>query len=92
MQSRTSSFKSRVLEVVTGIPKGETRTYKGVAETAGSPRAARAVGNIMRGNKNPHVPCHRVVKSDGGIGGYNALGGSQKKKEILKREGAWGRN
>lgn len=88
MQLRINSFKSKVLGIVTEIPKGETRTYKEVAEVAGSPRAARAVGNIMCGNKNPHVPCHRVVKSDGGVGGYNAMGGSKKKKEILKSEGA----
>jgi len=58
------SFKDIVLNVVTEIPKGETRTYKEVAEAAGSPGAARAVGNIMMNNKNPHVPCHRVIKSD----------------------------
>lgn len=88
MQLRTSSFKNRVINVVAEIPKGKTRTYKEVAEMAGSPRAYRAVGNIMRGNKNPHVPCHRVVKSDGSVGGYNAVGGSEKKTEILKQEGA----
>ena len=88
MQLKINNFKNRVIDAVALIPKGETRTYKEVAETAGSPRAARAVGNIMRGNKNPHVPCHRVVKSDGSVGGYNAVGGSKKKKEILKSEGA----
>ena len=81
------SFKDRVLGVVTEIPKGETRTYKEVASATGSPGAARAVGNIMKGNKNPHVPCHRVIKSDGGIGGYNG-GGIRRKTEILKAEGA----
>ncbi len=87
MQLRTNSFKDRVLTVVTGIPKGETRTYKEVAEAVGSPHAYRAVGSVMKRNKNPHVPCHRVVKSDGSVGGYNR-GGSKKKTEILKREGA----
>lgn len=88
MQLRINSFKNRVLEVVAGIPEGETRTYKQVAELAGSPRAARAVGNVMRGNKNPHVPCHRVVKSDGGLGGYNRPGGTETKRKILEGEGA----
>jgi len=80
-------FTDRVLHVVAEIPKGETRTYKEVAVVAGSPRAYRAVGNIMKSNKNPHVPCHRVVKSDGSVGGYNAIGGSKRKEEILKQEG-----
>jgi len=81
-------FKDRVLGIVAEIPKGETRTYKEVAEAAGSPRAARAVGNIMRGSENPHVPCHRVVKSDGGLGGYNRPGSTKTKEEMLKKEGA----
>ena len=89
MQSKVNNFKDRVLTVVAEIPKGEMRTYKEVAEAAGSSRAARAVGNIMKNNTNPYVPCHRVVKSDGSIGGYNTVGGSKKKKEILKSEGAW---
>lgn len=81
-------FKDRVLGVVAKIPKGETRTYKQVAELAGSPRGARAVGNIMHGNKNPNIPCHRVIKSDGGLGDYNRPGGTKTKKAMLKQEGA----
>lgn len=88
MQLRVNNFKDRVLEVVAGIPEGETRTYKEVAEAAGSPRAARAVGNIMKSNENPHVPCHRVIRSDGGLGGYNRPGGAQTKMKILQEEGA----
>jgi len=88
MQLKANNFKNRVLTVVAGIPKGETRTYKEVAEAAGSPYAARAVGNIMKGNKNPHVPCHRVLRSDGGLGGYNQPGGSETKRKILQEEGA----
>ena len=82
------TFKERVLHVVVDIPKGETRTYKEVAEVAGSPGAARAVGNIMKNNDNPHVPCHRVVKSDGSMGGYNGIGGVETKGELLRKEGA----
>ena len=88
MQSKVNNFKDRVLTVVAGIPKGETRTYKEVAEAAGSSHAARAVGNIMKGNKNPHVPCHRVIRSEGGLGGYNRPGGTETKRKILEREGA----
>ena len=88
MQLKVNSFKDRVLVVVAEIPKGETRTYKEVASAAGSPRAARVVGNIMRNNDNPHVPCHRVIKSDGTFGGYNGLRGVKTKEELLRREGA----
>lgn len=80
------TFKEKVYAVVAKIPRGETMTYKEVARRAGSPRAYRAVGNIM--NKNPDtkkVPCHRVVRSDGDPGGYAR--GRAKKIAILKREG-----
>ncbi len=72
------SFASRVLAVVRRIPPGRVATYGEVAALAGRPRAARAVGNIMRGCRRPDVPCHRVVAAGGRLGGY---GGS----EILKR-------
>lgn len=80
------SFKERVIEIVAEIPKGKTLSYKQVAELAGSPRAYRAVGNIMNKNRNPKVPCHRVIKADGSIGGY--AHGVGRKREILKTEGA----
>lgn len=80
------TFAERVRNVVRGIPKGETLTYKQVAEAAGSPNAARAVGNIMKSNYDPSVPCHRVIRSDGAMGGYNR-GGVQSKKELLRSEG-----
>jgi len=83
-----TNFKKRVLRIVSDIPKGEMLTYKQVAELSGSPRAYRAVGSIMKSNNNPDVPCHRVVKSNGGVGGYNRAGGSKRKEEILKNEGA----
>ena len=62
-------------------------TYKEVAARAGNFRAARAVGAIMRTNFDPDIPCHRVVRSDGGMGGYNR-GGAGRKRELLKEEGA----
>jgi len=61
-------------------------TYKEVAHKAGSPKAYCAVGNLLNKNYDPNIPCHRVVRSDGKIGGYNR--GSEKKKDILEREKA----
>jgi len=80
------SFKQKVFEVVRGIPKGSVLTYKEVAEKAGSPKAFRAVGNILNKNYNLEIPCHRVIRSDGKIGGYNR--GAEVKYRILKEEGA----
>lgn len=79
------SFKEKVLRVVSKIPKGKTKTYKEVAKLAGNKLAARAVGIILSKNYNPDVPCHRVIRSNGEIGGYNR--GQSKKVEILKKEG-----
>ncbi len=79
------TFKEKVLAIVRKIPKGKTLTYKEVAKRAGSPMASRAVGNIMKQNYDRRIPCHRVIRSDGGMGGYNR-GGIMKKLEILKKE------
>lgn len=78
-------FKDRVIKVVKGIPKGETLSYKQVAIAAGNPGAARVVGNIMKGNADKEVPCHRVIRSDGKITGYNGLQGKSR-EAILARE------
>ncbi|MEK7612792.1 MAG: MGMT family protein [Patescibacteria group bacterium] len=59
-------------------------SYKQVASKAGKPRAARAVGNLMAKNHDPQVPCHRVIRSDGGIGGYNR--GVEEKVRMLMQE------
>jgi len=67
-----------VLSIVRRIPSGRVATYGDVAALAGRPRAARAVGNIMKGCGRPDVPCHRVIAAGGRLGGY---GGS----EVLKR-------
>lgn len=80
------SFRNHVLTIVKQIPKGTVCSYGEVAALAGSPKAARAVGVIMSRNRNPKVPCHRVVRSDGTLGGYQ--GGVAKKRELLKIEGA----
>jgi methylated-DNA-[protein]-cysteine S-methyltransferase len=87
IQSKTKlSFSEKVRAIVAKIPKGKVLTYAEVARRAGSPKAARAVGAIMKTNYNPDIPCHRVIRSDGGMGGYNR-GGISKKAEILKKEG-----
>lgn len=80
-------FAKVVYGVVAQIPRGETRTYGEVAVAAGRPGAARAVGTIMSKNRYAHVPCHRVIRADGTIGGY-AFGGPSRKRELLMREGA----
>ncbi len=80
------SFSKKVRDVVSKIPKGKVLTYKEVAKRAGSSKASRAVGNIMKENYDPKIPCHRVIRSDGGLGGYNR-GGPKKKIEILRKEG-----
>lgn len=74
----SAGFRTRVLAIVRRIPPGRVATYGEVAGLAGRPRAARAVGNIMRGCRRPDVPCHRVIAAGGRLGGY---GGS----EVLKR-------
>jgi O-6-methylguanine DNA methyltransferase len=68
------TFSEKVKAIVKKIPKGKTMTYKQVATKAGNPKAARAVGAIMRGNFDESIPCHRVVRSDGSLGSYNRGG------------------
>lgn len=79
------TFADRVRKIVTEIPKGETLSYGEVARRAGNARAARAVGNILKKNFDPAIPCHRVIRSDGKTGNYNR--GAERKRELLKREG-----
>ena len=78
-------FKAKVLAIVKAIPKGETMTYGEVARKASSPLAARAVGALMKQNKDKRIPCHRVVARSG-LGGYNGLQGHSK-RSILEKEG-----
>ncbi len=82
-----SAFTDNVHRVVKGIKKGQVMTYKDVAVAAGNPKAARAVANLMAKNYNPDIPCHRVIRSDGALGGYNR-GGEVEKRKILQKEGA----
>jgi O-6-methylguanine DNA methyltransferase len=85
LKSEMSLFVQRVLTVVRRIPVGRVATYGDVAALAGQPRAARAVGNIMRDCRRPDVPCHRVIAAGGRLGGY---GGSEAlKRALLAAEG-----
>lgn len=84
-----SNFADRVRDAVRQIPKGETCSYGEVAQAIGYPGAARAVGTVMKNNYDPTVPCHRVIRSDGKIGGYNR-GGLEAKKRLLRAEGVQG--
>lgn len=61
-------------------------TYQEVATKAGNPKAARAVANVMAKNYDPEIPCHRVIRTDGSLGGYNR-GGTRAKAELLQNEG-----
>lgn len=82
-----SVFQSRILEQCRQIPFGQTRSYAELAAKAGSPRAARAVGNCMAGNCIPLiVPCHRVICSDGRLGSYSSPGGAETKRRLLAME------
>lgn len=80
-----TSFAKKVYRVVLGIPLGQVRTYKWVAKRAGNPKAARAVGQILKRNPYPlFIPCHRVICCNGKIGGY--ILGSKKKLALLELE------
>jgi methylated-DNA-[protein]-cysteine S-methyltransferase len=85
----TRSFAGRVLEACRRIPFGETMSYADLADAAGSPRAARAVGNVMAANRIPLIiPCHRVVGAGNSLGGYSAPAGLAMKKRLLAMEAA----
>jgi methylated-DNA-[protein]-cysteine S-methyltransferase len=84
-----SPFQRRVLRATLRIPYGRTSTYGKLALAIGNPRAARAVGRALGANPLPLViPCHRVIASDGGLGGYSAAGGIKVKRKLLEKEGS----
>ena len=81
-------FQIKVWKYLIKIPKGKLKTYKQVAIGIRRPKSARAVANACGKNPYaPNVPCHRVIRSDGTVGGYSAPGGIKKKKKLLKSEG-----
>lgn len=82
---KLSPFEKKVLRVTLKIPLGQTRSYAWVAKAAGNPKAVRAVGQALKKNPFPFlIPCHRVVRSDGCLGGY--AGGVKMKKTLLEIE------
>lgn len=82
-----TAFQTAVFSVVKNIPHGQTMSYDQVARQAGFPKAARAVGSLMKTNFDPNIPCHRVIRSDGNIGQYNR-GGPAAKHALLEAEKA----
>jgi methylated-DNA-[protein]-cysteine S-methyltransferase len=87
--SRLTPFQRRVLEATQRIPAGAVWTYGRLARAIGRPKASRAVGQALRRNPVPIViPCHRVVASDGSLGGYSGGGGLASKRWLLRFEGA----
>ena len=85
----SSDFEKAVYKVLRTIPYGKIRTYKWVAEKVGCPKGSRAVGNALAKNPLPLIiPCHRVVRSNGSLGSFSAIGGVKLKKKLLEVEGA----
>lgn len=80
-------FFRKVWIACLNIPKGETQSYKQIAIKIGKPKGARAVALALKKNPfAPNIPCHRVIRSDGTIGGYSGKGGIQEKIRLLKKE------
>jgi methylated-DNA-[protein]-cysteine S-methyltransferase len=83
-----TKFQIKVWKYLKTIPKGQIRTYLDVAKAINRPKASRAVANAVGKNPGaPQIPCHRVIRTDGSIGGYSGPGGIKTKKKLLKSEG-----
>ena len=83
-----TKFQLKVWSYLKKIPRGSVKTYSQVAKAIRKPRAVRAVANAI--GKNPYapkIPCHRVIRSDGSLGGYSGKGGVKTKRFLLKKEG-----
>ena len=88
MKLRGTAFQLKVWAYLKKIPRGTVVTYSAVAKGVGKPLAVRAVANAI--GKNPYapkIPCHRVIRSDGSLGGYSGKGGLKTKRFLLKKEG-----
>ena len=84
------AFYQKVWMACHSIPSGTTRTYQWIAKEIGHPKAARAVGMALKVNPfAPAIPCHRVIRSDGKMGGYSGRGGINRKLKMLQEEGAF---
>ena len=87
MKLKGTKFQLKVWNYLKKIPKGKVKTYLEIAIAIGKPKAFRAVANAV--GKNPYptkIPCHRVIRSDGSLGGYSGKGGINQKKKLLKSE------
>ena len=88
MKLKGTKFQLKIWDFLKKIPKGTVKTYSEVAKAIGKPLAVRAVANAIAKNPYPiKIPCHRVIRSDGSLGGYSGEGGVKKKKNLLKKEG-----
>ena len=88
MKLKGTKFQLKVWSYLKKIPKGKLKTYAQVAKAIGKPKAVRAVANAIGKNPfPPKIPCHRVIRSDGKLGGYSGNGGIKTKKKLLKNEG-----
>ena len=88
MKLKGTKFQLKVWTYLSKIHRGSVKTYSQVAKAIGKPLAVRAVANAV--GKNPYppkIPCHRVIKSDGSLGGYSGKGGVKNKRSLLKKEG-----
>ena len=87
MNLKGTKFQKKVWNYLKKIPRGKVKTYLEVAKAIGKPKAFRAVANAVA--KNPYpiiIPCHRVIRSDGSLGGYSGKGGIQQKRRLLNSE------
>ena len=87
MKLKGTKFQLKVWNFLKKIPRGKVKTYSEVAKSIGKPLAVRAVANAI--GKNPYapkIPCHRVIRSDGGLGGYSGRGGIKTKLRLLRSE------
>ena len=88
MKLKGTKFQLKVWNFLKKIPRGKVKTYSEVAKLIGKPLAVRAVANAIGKNPlAPQIPCHRVIRSDGSLGGYSGKGGIKTKRLLLKKEG-----
>ena len=89
-QLRGTDFQIKVWNAISKIPKGKVKTYKELARSIRKPKASRAVANACSKNPFPiKIPCHRVIRSDGKLGGYSGKGGIKTKRKLLRSEGVF---
>ena len=88
MVLKGTKFQIKVWKYLKKIPKGKVKSYKQVAIAINHPKSARAVANACGKNPySPRIPCHRVIRSNGKLGGFSVPGGSKLKRKLLKKEG-----